>query len=288
MRVALYQGRVSFGDMEANLRRTEEALDKAEAQEADVLCMPESFLQGYFPNREQAWAHSIDLQSDAFLGICERLARGKTMVLLGLNERRGDKLYNTVVVMDRGQYVGRYAKNYLVHDYFERGGDFPVFEKAGVKFGIIICADSSAIEPALIPAMRGAQVIFSPHFNYIPYDGVHDHYVRVRSNHVARAMETACFVCRSNVIVPESQGVTVFDRKKPGVGVGDSFVVNPKGQFVLEAGILTEKLLVYDIPGDQLAGNQRRFHRVSAAIVEQLSAEYRKLAAAAEAARAKP
>jgi predicted amidohydrolase len=146
-----------------------------------------------------------------------------------------------------------------------------------VAFGIIICADSSSIEPALIAAMRGAQVIFSPHFNYIPYPNVHDHTRRVRASHVARAMETEAFVCKANVVVPESQGVQVFTAFGPGVGVGDSFVVSPWGEFVAEAGLFTETTLVYDIPRDRLAGPKRRFHRVSPAMVEQLYVEYRRI-----------
>ena len=276
MRVALYQGSVSFGDVDANLGRIEEALAKAEAEKADVLCMPETFLQGYFSTREGAWENSIDLEGESFAGILKRLAGFEPMLLLGLNERRGDKLYNTVVVVERGRYVGRYSKSNLVYSYFEPGVEFPVFEKAGVKFGIIICKDSSHVEPALIEAMRGAQVIFSPHFNFIGYEGVDGHTRRVRAHHVARATDTGTFVCRSNVTVPESQGAQNFGH--PGVGVGDSFVVNPMGRFVVEAGILTETMLFYDIPQDELGGDDRRFRGALPAAAEQLAEEYRKVA----------
>ena len=271
MRVALCQSHVSFGDVEANLGRVQAALGKAQAAAADVLCMPESFLQGYFRTREAAWENSVDLESDAFARVLDRLSPFEPMVLFGLNERRGAKLYNTVVVVDKGRLVGRYCKVNLVYDYFEPGSEFPVFERAGVRFGVIICKDSSFIEPALIAAMRGAQVIFSPHFNHIAYDGVESHTRRVRAHHVARASETQCFVCKTNVVVSERQGVEAFGRE--GVGVGDSFIVDPEGRFVAEAGLHREAFLVYDISPDDLPEG-RRWDEPNPAAARALAGEY--------------
>ena len=271
MRIALCQSHVSFGDVEANLGRIEAALEKAQAESADVLCMPETFLQGYFQSREEAWENSVALDSSAFAGILERTARFEPMLLFGLNERRGDKLYNTVVVVERGRPVGSYSKANLVYDYFEPGAEFPVFEKAGVKFGVIICKDSSYLEPSLIAAMRAAQVIFSPHFNHIAYDAVEDHTRRVRAHHVARATETQCFVCKTNVVVTESEGTAAFGRA--GVGVGDSFIVSPDGRFVVEAGRLVEALLVYDIAPEALP-EERRWDEPNPAAARALAREY--------------
>ena len=36
-----------------------------------------------------------------------------------------------------------------------------------MKFGVIICADGGYIEPARILALKGARIIFAPHYNYI-------------------------------------------------------------------------------------------------------------------------
>jgi len=275
MRVAAYQGPVVFGDAEANLQTVLESLRAAEEQRVQILCLPETFLHGYFPSAEQARANAVDLGGDEFQYLLKRLEPYSPTLILGLNELRGDTLYNTAVVVERGRLLGRYSKNYLVFDYFERGHEFPVFERDGVKFGVIICADSSYMEPARIEAMRGAQIIFSPHFNYIGYDGLEDHTWRVRQQHVARAIENDVHVVRANVVVPESQGAAVFGYS--GVGVGDSFVLNRRARVMTEAGLCAKALLVHEIPEEDLAGEQRPFHRIDAEIAGQLAAEYAKL-----------
>ncbi|MDP6504993.1 MAG: carbon-nitrogen hydrolase family protein [Planctomycetota bacterium] len=272
MRIAVCQAGVVFGDVEANLKTTLDALRKAEDAGAQVLCMPETFLQGYFNSEEAAHRNSISLDSAEFKELLGEFGKFSPMLLLGLNELRGDRLFNTMVVADRGQLVGRYSKNYLVYDYFCRGHDFPVFEKDGVKFGIIICADSSYMEPARIEAMRGAQIIFSPHFNYIGHKGVDAHTKTVRSQHVARAVENEVYVIKANVVVPESVGEPFMGY--PGVGVGDSFILNRQGIAVAEAGIFTETMLVHDIPEEDLSGAKRRYHSASDEIIRQLFEEY--------------
>ena len=267
-RVAAFQGRITERDPEASLRKTCEALQWADEREAHVLCMPETYLQGYFDTREEAWENSIDLESSGFADVCARVGSYNATLLLGLNERRGEDLYNTVVVVEHGQCVGKYSKNYLVRDYFERGLEFPVFQRDGVTFGIIICADSSYMEPARIEAMRGAQVIFSPHFNRMPHDRVDHHYRRVRSHHVARAVENGCWVVRSNIIWPD-------DGEK--LGVGDSFILNELGEFVCQAGLLTETMLFHAIPRDRLASGKRPWHRSHPGIYNPLHTEYENL-----------
>ena len=88
-RVASFQGPIEERNPEASLERTCEALRWADERDAHVLCMPETYLQGYFSTREEAWEHSIDLESSEFAEVCERVGRFEATVLLGLNERRG-------------------------------------------------------------------------------------------------------------------------------------------------------------------------------------------------------
>ncbi len=265
-RVAAFQGPIKQCDPEASLEKTCEALEWAQQRDAHVLCMPETYLQGYFQDRDDAWANSIDLQSSEFADICSRVSSYNTTLLLGLNERRGEDLYNTVVVIERGELVGRYSKNFLVRDYFRQGLEFPVFERAGVRYGIIICKDSSFVESARILAMRGADVIFSPHFNRIVYDDVDRHTRKVRNMHVARAVENGVWMVRSNIIDPG-------DGER--IGVGDSFIMNDLGEVVSRAGILTETILFHAIETEGL-GKRKRFGRhISPEMREALIAQYR-------------
>jgi predicted amidohydrolase len=269
-RVASFQGPIEERNPEASLTRTCEALQWADERDTHVLCMPETYLQGYFGTREEAWEHSMDLDSSDFTAVCDQVAGFNATLLLGLNERRGKDLYNTVVVIERGKLIGKYSKNFLVYKYFKRGLDFPVFERDGIKFGIIICKDSSFMEPARITAMRGAQIIFSPHFNRMPPENVDHHVRRVRNHHVARAIENGCWVVRSNVI---------WHGEK--VGVGDAFILNDLGETVCSAGLLTETILFHAIPREALKPSRRFWQECDPKISSALHAEYRKFGKAA-------
>ena len=267
-RVAAFQGSIKEKDPEASLSKTIEALSWADQHDAHVLCMPESYLQGYFPDRQDAWENSIDLESSDFADICSRVSGYNATLLLGLNERRGKDIYNTVVVVEHGKLLGTYSKNYPCFDYFKPGLEFPVFERAGVKYGIIICWDSSFIEPARIAAMKGAKVIFSPHFNRIPNESVDHHFRRVRSHHVARAVENGCWVVRSNVI---------WANDGEHCGLGDSFVMNDIGEIVAQAGMLAETMLFYAIPTDKMDRGLHHWENCSIGMRDALIAQYNAL-----------
>ncbi len=160
MIVASFQGPVALGDPEANIRTIVRTLEHAETRGAEIVCMPETFLHGYFPKESDARKNSVDLAGPFFAELLRRLARFQPTLIVGLNELRGGKLFNSVVVVENGKLIGRYSKNYLVYQYFQRGHEFPIFHKRGIAYGIVICADTSYIEPARILAMKGAQIIF--------------------------------------------------------------------------------------------------------------------------------
>lgn len=275
MIVASYQGPVAFAEPEMNLQSVENDVKRAQAAGAEIVCFPETFLHGYFRDREQALQNAVDLQGNYFKGVLDRLKAFSPTILLGLNEIRDGKLFNTVVVVEKGELLGRYSKNYLVFNYFERGNEFPVFERNGVKFGVVICADTSYIEPARILAMKGARIIFTPHFNYIGYDGLDNHTWRVRQHHIAIAIDNSVFVVRSNVVVPESQGSEIFGYA--GVGVGDSVILDTFGHVLAEAGLCRSDLLIHDLPDEELRSEKAPWRRCSPAMAHALYQEYQNI-----------
>src|ERR1043166_3966497 len=108
--------------------------------------------------------------------------------------------------------------------FHKQGREFPVWEVEGVKFGAIICADGGYIEPARILAMKGARIIFAPHFNYIGDRGLIGHFMKVRADHAARAVENGVYFVRGNNVVldPKKSGIT----RSAGVGYGDSYILD--------------------------------------------------------------
>ena len=125
----------------------------------------------------------------------------------------------------------------------KQGREFPVFERSGVKFGVIICSDGGYIEPARILALKGARIIFAPHFNYIGAKGLINHFQHVRADHTARAVENAVWFVRGNNVVLNKDAGLSYE----GVGYGDSYVVDPFGEMVVRSRRHKEDFIVADI-----------------------------------------
>jgi predicted amidohydrolase len=276
MKIATFQGPVVFGDAEVNLATTETALIEAEAGGVEILAMPETFVHGFFSVEKFKPEFTIDLKGAFFQRVLQRFQKFECMLLLGLNEWRGNDVFNTVAVIEKGQLIGTYSKTYAYLSYETRGDQFPVFERRGIKFGINICADTSYIEPARILAMKGAQIIFTPHFNYIGYEHVANHTTEVRNHHVAMAINNGVYVARSNVVVPESVGTEPLGYA--GVGVGDCVILDRRGKVLAEAGISRKALLVADLPdADLRKGGPQRWRNTSPVIAAALYDEYQQM-----------
>ena len=197
IKVGHYQLECIAKDYEANILKVLNGLKAADEQNIDIISFPESFLTGYFSDGEKAKKYSWKVDGPEIKAFLARTAKFKCMFMVGFNEKRGDKLYNTVLVAEKGELKGFYSKAFPC-SYFTPGREFPIFEKNGIKFGVIICADGGCIEPARILALKGAKIIFAPHYNYIHKEGLLNHYAKVRADHIARAVENTVWFMRGN------------------------------------------------------------------------------------------
>ncbi len=231
------------GNFEKNLAKLIDALHEADKQNIKIVSFPESFLTGYYSNAERARKNSFSIDSDEIKELLNKTRDIKAMFMVGFNEMRGEKLYNTVLVADQGKLIGTYSKAFPGYSYFTPGRKFPVFEKDGVKFGVIICSDGGFIEPARILALKGASIIFAPHYNYIKPKSLINHFKLVRSDHIARAVENSVwFVRGNNVNLGKDRGLE-YD----GIGYGDSYIVDPLGEIVVKSQRNVETLISYSI-----------------------------------------
>ncbi len=251
VRIGHYQCVCQQGDFEANLATVVHGLQLAQDAGLDIVSFPESLLTGYFSKRDEAFRHSFTIDSPQMQQVLEQTARFKPLFMVGFNERRGDKLYNTVAVIENGKLLGRYSKAMPVFPYFTPGREFPVFERSGLKFGVIICADGGFIEPTRILALKGARLIFAPHFNFVG-DPV-QHYQMVRNDHIARAIENGVYFLRANNVVP---GRKLDGMQGEGFGYGDSYLLNPNGEMVAAAGLYSQYLMIYNLDLDQQYRNR--------------------------------
>ncbi len=244
LRIGHCQFESKVGDFEANLARVVEGLGRADRERVEVVCFPECFLTGYPDTEEVARKSAFATDSPQMLRVLDRTARFHATCIVGFSEVRGKDLYNTAAVVHKGHLLGTYSKCSAYLAFYKQGRDFPVFERGGVTFGVVICSDGGYIEPCRILALKGARVIFAPHYNYISKEGLLAHFQQVRADHVARAVENRVYFLRGNNVSPgKDPAITKYD----GVGYGDSYVVDPNGEILVRSRRHIEDFLFADI-----------------------------------------
>jgi predicted amidohydrolase len=244
MRIAHAQLESKAGDFDANLAKMKKALERAHKERVEVLSFPECFLTGYPDTEELARKGAFSIESEKMRAVIGATARLEPTCIVGFNEVRGEDLYNTAAVLHKGHLLGTYSKCSAYQKFHKQGREFPVFERSGVKFGVLICSDGGYIEPARILALKGAKIIFAPHFNYIGKEGLIGHFLDVRADHTARAVENRVFFVRgNNVCLGKDPAITRSD----GVGYGDSYIMDPHGEIVVRSRRHKEDFLMADV-----------------------------------------
>ena len=248
IRIAHCQFESWCGDFEHNLSRYEEGLARADQEGAAIVSFPECFLTGYPDREEPARAGAFALDSEEMMRVLDVSSRHEALGIVGFNETRGADLYNTCVVVHRGHLLGRYSKCAAYQKFHRQGREFPVWTHAGLTFGVLICADGGYIEPARILALKGARVIFAPHFNAIAPAGLLSHFSKVRADHTARAIENSVYFVRGNNVIldPSKSGLS----RPEVVGYGDSYVIDPGGEILARTRRHVEDVLITDIDAE--------------------------------------
>jgi predicted amidohydrolase len=247
MRIGHAQYETKAGDFDGNLAKMVKALERAARDRVEVVSLPECFLTGYPDTEEATRKVAFAVDSPQMHKVIAATTKLDPTLIVGFNELRGKDLYNTAAVLHKGHLLGTYSKCSAYMPFHKQGREFPVFERGGVKFGVVICSDGGYIEPARILALKGAKVIFAPHFNYIGKEGLLAHFRDVRSDHTARAVENRVFFVRgNNVCLAKDPAITKYD----GVGYGDSYIVDPHGEIIVHSRRHKEDFIMADIDPD--------------------------------------
>jgi predicted amidohydrolase len=244
MRIGHCQLDSQLGDFKGNLGKVLEGLKKADADRVDIACFPECFLTGYPDDGDIARRDAFSIDSPQIMQLLDQTAKFEVAFIVGFNELRGSDLYNTAVVVHKGHLLGHYSKCTAYMKFHRQGREFPVFEHKGLKFGVVICSDGGYIEPSRLLALQGAKVIFAPHFNYISQQGLIGHFMHVRADHTARAVENMVYFVRgNNVSLGKEECMNGYD----GVGYGDSYIIDPWGEIMVRSRRQQEDFIFADI-----------------------------------------
>jgi len=89
-------------------------------------------------------------------------------------------------------------------------------------------AAGNDIRIAKLLALRGARILFAPHYNNLPAGSLINHLHKVRADHIARASENGVWFLRGNNVQSETDR-EVFPE---AVGYGESYLLDPFGEIV--------------------------------------------------------
>jgi N-carbamoylputrescine amidase len=244
---------------EENLTRATDKIREAAKREAQIISLHELFAGEYFCRTEDAAL--FDLAGPVPGPTTERLANVakelKVALLASVFERRAAGVYhNTCAVLDAdGSYLGKYRKMHIPDDplYYEKfyftPGDlgFLNFDTKYARVGVQICWDQWYPEGSRLTAMKGAQVIFYP-----TSIGWHPH----EKGEVGAAQLDSWKTIQRAHAVANGIYVAVVNRvgyegkpEKGDAGLefwGNSFVADPSGQVMAEAGHEKEEILVVE------------------------------------------
>jgi predicted amidohydrolase len=215
------------------LRHAEELIERAVAEQAQVVVLPEAMNLGWTHPSAHSLAETIEHGA-----VCDRLATlaGQYHIYIcsGLVERAGDQVFNAAVLFGPdGRLLLHHRKiNELdiAHNCYALGDRLAVVPTPLGVFALMICADGFAqgqvISRAL--ALMGAQVILSPSAWAVPadYDSAAKPYGQLwLDNYRPVACEFGLWIAGVSNVGPITAG--------PWAGrkcIGCSLLVGPDGQ----------------------------------------------------------
>lgn len=165
-RVALEQLDVIAGRPAENLALATDRARRAVAAGADIVVLPELAISGYVVDPDLAREIAEPLDGPSLAAFREVTDGTDGLIVYGCCERDGDRLYNTVVAVDRSGPVLHYRKLHLFDQ--ERGvytpGDLglPIIETRHGVIGACICYDLRFVEVLRTLSLRGADLVVAP------------------------------------------------------------------------------------------------------------------------------
>lgn len=237
----------------AALEKHQRLIREAGSKGAKIACLQELFYAPYFCTE----------QSDKWLAAAERVPEGPTtqsmrelarelgmVLVVPLYEEDSGVRYNTAVVIDAdGRVLGKYRKHHIPNvavgppgcgfweKYYFRPGDdeYQVFETAFAKIGVYICYDRHFPEGARALGLKGAELVLNPSATVA---GVSEHLWKLEQP--AHAVANGYYVGAINRVGFETPW-------RLGEFYGQSYLVDPRGQFVVTGSRDRDEVVIGDL-----------------------------------------
>ncbi len=228
-------------------------IDQAGQQGVQILCLQEIFNGPYYcPSQDKRWYDSAEPIPDGpTTRLMQEYAKKYSMVIVVpiYEEDMRGVYYNSAAVIDAdGTYLGKYRKQHIPHTsgfwekyFFKPGnGGYPVFDTAYAKVGVYICYDRHFPEGWRALGLNGAEIVFNPSAT-----------VAGLSEYLWKLEQPAAAVANTYYV----GAINRVGIEKPweiGEFYGQSYFVNPRGQFEAMGSRDQDELVVADLDLSQI------------------------------------
>ena len=252
LRVGMAQILVVPGEVEGNLGRAAAAIAAAAGKGCDVVVLPECLDVGWtFPGARDL-ARPIPGPTTDRLG--EAAASAGVMVVAGLTERDGDRIFNSAVLIGAdGALLATHRKiNELdfERELYSAGTSLRVTHTPLGVIGVTICADNAYPTLALGRALAamGAEILLSPCAWAVPPG--FDNSVRAYGDEWVTAYGALARETGMPVVGVSNVGPVVGGAWDGWSCIGASLAVGTNGEVIRQApfGLTAESLVVVEVP----------------------------------------
>lgn len=244
-KVAAVQTYSHLGESERNLVSVRKNIVEAAKNGAKFVVFPECMNSGYvWTDKAHALSVADPIPGQFTQAIGELCKEHSVYVAIGLAEREGDDVYNSVALVGPDGLIGKYQKNFLFDFdpfYFTWGTTgYPVFDTPIGKIGLFICADARIPEGARMLALKGAEIIC--HITNSTTHEQHEVHEPTRGNENELWM-----VCADKA--GQEEGLTY-----PGF----SQIINPEGEIVIRGSQHDHEIVYAEIDTEAVAAVRQK------------------------------
>jgi len=186
-----------------------QAIAQATLSRAEIICFPECYIPGY-----RGFGHQVSPPDRRFLerawsAIQSAAAKASISVILGTERIVHDALLISALVFNRDGTIAGFQDKVQLDPSEEKiyspGSERRVFQAGDLKFGVSICHEGWRYpETVRWAALRGAQIVFHPHFHppepggYVPATFADPANTFHEKAMLCRAAENSCYFASVN------------------------------------------------------------------------------------------
>jgi predicted amidohydrolase len=245
VRIAMCQILCLDGDRTGNIARMEVAVNRVRDPPVDIVCFPETVFYGWVNPEAHTRARPIPGEDSRIL--CGLARRHGVHLCAGVEERDGDKLYDSALLIDdKGRILLKHRKIILLSELmtppYAPGQGVQVAETKFGKIGVLICADTH--ERRILEQMASLEpdLVLVPYGYAAPEEAWPKH-----GQQLERVVRNAAGVIGAPVIGTNVIGQITHGPWRGQTYEGHSVAADPRGRILARGGDFVSDTILLEV-----------------------------------------